>query len=135
MSKDLAVIQRAKISISFRLNKGAFAALELPVFYNVRIEGAVDLQDAYAWATQETEASILMYPRHFLEKDGFICVKFLEEIRTKHHQMWGIFGPPKDWGDQRCHLIYASRYADPEYNLQVTDWEIKEWTKKTLLKI
>lgn len=131
MDQELAVVQRAKISISFRLNKAAFAALGLPVFYNVHIEAEVPIQDVYAWATQETEASILMYPRHFLEKDGFICVKFLEELRTKHHQSWGIFGPPKDWADQRCHLIYESRYAEPGMNLQVTDWEIKQWIKKT----
>lgn len=129
MDQELAVVQRAKISITFKMNEGAIAALQIPTFANVRVDGAV--QGDYIWATQETEASVLMYPRHFLEKDGFICVKFLEELRTKHHQSWGIFGPPKDWADQRCHLIYASRYAEPRLNLQVTDWEIKRWIKKT----
>jgi hypothetical protein len=131
MDLDSAVVQKAKISITFKMNPGAMAALQIPYFANIHMSGAIDSDANIVWATQETVASVLMYPRHFLEKDGFICVKFLEELRTKHHQMWGIFGPPKDWADQRCHLIYASRYAEPGMDLQVTDWEIKEWIKKT----
>jgi hypothetical protein len=132
MGFDSAVIQKAKISISFLFNEGAVAALKIPSFYNVRVEMPEELKgnNLNLWCTQPTEAWVLMYPRHFLEKDGFISVKFLEELRTKHQQMWGIYGPPKDWGDQRCHLLYAARYAGE--NFQVSDWEIKEWTKKTL---
>ena len=132
MDKDLAVVQRAKISITFKFNQGAVAALKLPTFANVWLPGPSSLEGEF-WCTQEAEAYVLMYPRHFLEKDGFVCVQFLDEIRKRNNEMFGIFGPPKDWGDQRCHLLFEAEYA--KKNFQVTDWEIKEWTKKTLLKI
>lgn len=123
---SIAVIQLAKIHSTFSVqNIDHLKALE--------ISSHEKWTDSIGtlWLKAEFIAPILAYSEELLHRDGFLGTKLLIHQGEKDGELYGIYGPPKQWGQLRCHLTYPCRFA-LSYKLIVLDWEILEWhTTKT----
>jgi hypothetical protein len=124
----IAAIQLAKINSTFSVQStDHLKALDIPS-HKKWTDSLGTL-----WLKAEFVAPILAYSQELLHRDGFIGTKLLIHQGEKERELYGIFGPPKDWGQLRCHLTYPCRFA-LIYKLIVLDWEILEWqTTKTTI--
>jgi hypothetical protein len=121
MADSIARIQFARINSTFSVqNLDHLKALEISS-YNKWIDPV-----GTSWLRAEFKAPVLTYSEQLLHRDGFIGTKILIHLGERENELYGIYGPPKKWGELRCHLAYPCRFA-LHYQLIILDWEILEW--------
>lgn len=70
--------------------------------------------------------SVLLYNRGLLDQEGFIAVRFLSQLHRSTGEVYGIYGPPKDFGNMRGHLVLPIVKA-MQAELKIYDWGVIEW--------
>ena len=90
--------------------------------------------DLTNWVGVTFLAPVLVYPVALLQADGFVSSKMLVAISQHNQVLYGVFGGFIDVDSLRCHLVFPCQYA-ADYQLSVLDWEIVEWTTKTLIRM
>lgn len=77
------------------------------------------------------DATVLVYPQKLLDQNGFIAVTFLNEIEKSEGRVYGLYGPPKDFGLLRAHLV-APVSAALVADLKINDWGVLRWLDRTI---
>lgn len=76
------------------------------------------------------EACVLIYPQSLLDQDGYVAVSLLKKIEKQIDRLVGIYGPPKDFGTLRGHLIAPIDDAIKS-DLKIYDWGVLKWQDQT----
>lgn len=80
------------------------------------------------------QAQVLVYPQALLDRDGYVVVTFLGQLEKTTRALSGVYGPPKDFGSLRGHLICRIMDAQ-KTGLELFDWGVDSWqmekTKET----
>lgn len=97
---------------------------------NAQVRWATVWVDAVGKPKHQTyrDAKVLLYSKSLLEADGYVVVGFLTELGEVSGRVHGVFGPPKDFGSVRGHLIEQVGNGHQD---KICDWGILEWQDQT----